>query len=531
MKNNANLIIAAVVMMGFLMFWESTVMSRYNTRPKPASVTTSAVEKAPMTPADVKIVDAVANLTSNPIEESLTVLETPTTKVSILSKGARVASWQVKERDHWIELVVPEKQRVVSPLETFPDINFSSHKQSASKAVFSATLPNGAHINKEINLLAQPPLHAVTVTLSNPTKNELSVVASLPLGNGIDKHEVHIPYDPKAGEAVAAETRAVGLAAKVKSWKPGFIFGRHVDMTDPDTFKWAGVDNNHFLNALLPVPGASLTNIKVVADRKHPPMISVPMNATLKPGASERFQFHLYAGAKDYNELLKLNNGLDQAVDFGFFGVIAKMLLRALNFFDGMTKNYGWAIIILTFCIQLLVFPLTKKNLMHSVRMRELQPHIKKLQEQYKGDPKRLQVETFNFYKKNGMKFMGMEGCFPMLLQLPIFFAFYSTLHVAYELRGAPWIFWIKDLGVHDPYYVLPIIMGGGMLLQQKMTAVVMDPAQARMMMFMPIIFTFMFLNLPAGLVLYWCVNSLVTIGIQLALGTHKNTSSPQLAS
>jgi YidC/Oxa1 family membrane protein insertase len=159
--------------------------------------------------------------------------------------------------------------------------------------------------------------------------------------------------------------------------------------------------------------------------------------------------------------------------------------------------------------------------------MKTLQPQIKKLQEQFKSDPKRLQVETFNLYKKNGMKFMGMEGCFPMLLQIPVFFAFYSTLRVAYELRGAPWILWIHDLGAYDPYYILPVLMGGGMFLQQKLTSIAADPAQARMMMMMPVVFTFMFLKLPAGLVLYWVVNSMTTIVVQKIIGL-QNTNNPR---
>ncbi len=232
-------------------------------------------------------------------------------------------------------------------------------------------------------------------------------------------------------------------------------------------------------------------------------------------------------GPKKYADLLTYGHNLDKAVDFGFFGVIAKVLLKTLIFFQKLTGNFGWAIILLTICIQVLVLPLTRKNLQHSLRMKELQPQLKKLQEQFKSDPKRLQIETLNLYKRNGMRFMGMEGCFPMLLQIPIFFAFYATLNNAYELRGAPWILWIKDLGVHDPYYVLPILMGGGMLLQQKMTTAPADPAQARMMLIMPVMFTFMFLKLPAGLVLYWVVNSLVTIAVQQIMGWQKHHAHP----
>ncbi len=522
MKNNLNLLLAAIFMMGFLMFWDKVVMSRYgapSSKPVAGSKATALSEPGKLSPAELK--PLVAG--KNPEQETLTVLESADTKISVLSKGARIASWQVKERDHWIELVVPEQKRVVSPLETYGDINFAANKMSDQAASFSAVLPSGVQFTKQLELLGEPPFHRVTLTAKNPTQTDVTLNTALPLGNGVDKHVVGRVYDVKDENGAMAENRSMGLAAQVKSWRPGFIFGRTVDLMDPTPFKWVGVDNNHFMTVLLPSGTNDIPGAKVVADRKHPPMIAVPLNTTLKPNDEWTQSFLLYGGPKDYDDLKKVGHNLDQAVNFGFFGVISKILLRTLIFFDSITHNYGWAIILLTFAIQLLVFPLTRKNLQHSVRMRELQPQIKKLQEQFKSDPKRLQVETFNFYKRNGMRFMGMEGCFPMLLQLPVFFAFYSTLRVAYELRGAPWIFWIHDLGAHDPYYVLPIIMGAGMFLQQKLTAVAADPAQARMMMFMPIMFTFMFLKLPAGLVLYWCVNSMTTIIIQKFIG-HKNT-------
>ncbi|MCG3205144.1 MAG: Membrane protein insertase YidC [Elusimicrobia bacterium] len=526
MNKNLNLIIAAVFMMGFLMFWETFVMSRYGSRPtKTVASRTAPSTLEPATPPPVMSRPSLSETRTPAIEkETLTILEADKTKVSILSRGARVASWQIHEKNHWTELVVPEKHRQFSPLETFREVNFSAEKISENHAVFIGLLPNGLSLKKEIQLLATPPFHSISLIFSNPTQNSQSLQMFIPLGNGVDKHDVNLAYDEKNQSAVQAETRALGLAARIKSWKPGFVFSRNIDLIDNDTFQWVGLDNHHFLSALIPVEGL-ITGLKVVADRIHPPLVAVPINIELGAGETRQLRFHYYSGPKSYDDLKKFGKGLDQAVDFGFFGVIAKILLKSLNFFRALTGNYGWAIILLTFCIQLLVFPLTRKNLQHSAKMRELQPHIKKLQEQYKSDPKRLQVETFNFYKKNGMKFMGMEGCFPMLLQIPVFFAFYSTLNVAYELRGAPWIFWIKDLGVYDPYFVLPIIMGAGMFLQQKMTAVVADPAQAKVMMFMPIMFTIMFHKLPAGLVLYWCVNSLTTISLQLLLGVHKSPS------
>ncbi|MBD3271461.1 MAG: membrane protein insertase YidC, partial [Elusimicrobia bacterium] len=190
--------------------------------------------------------------------------------------------------------------------------------------------------------------------------------------------------------------------------------------------------------------------------------------------------------------------------------------LNTLYFFKGITGNYGWSIILLTMCLQVILFPLTMKSFKASMAMKKLQPHIKQIQAKYKEDPKRLNVEMMNLYKSTGTNPFG--GCLPMLFQIPIFWALFTTLRNAFELRGAPFIFWIKDLSVHDPFYVLPILMGIAMLVQQRLVSVSADPQQARMMMFMPIIFTFFFLKFPAGLVLYWFTNSILTMIGQLLI-------------
>lgn len=528
-NKNSNLIVAAVAMIAFLALWQHFVVSRYRT---PLETPPTAAEKAKAGPTPMGLpTDLKSAVTegADTNKETLTTLNTPDAKVLLLSRGARVASWQLKEREHWIELVEPEKDRTISPLETFGNLNFAVKKVSETEAVFSAQTPEGLHVEKTIRLLSAPPFHNISIRITNPTKQEQTFMLTLPWGNGLDKHEVGQPYDPKSESVHRAEMRAVALAGEshARHWKPGVIFGKTINVADSGSkFRWIGVDNNHFLAVFL-AGKEPIQNIAVRADKRHAAVVGLATSQGLKPGETWQTSYDLYVGPKEYDQLEKLGNDLQLAVDFGFFGMIAKGLLKTLNFFESLTGNYGWAIIMLTLCIQLLVFPLTRKNLQFSVRMRELQPQLKKLQEQFKSDPKRLQVETFNLYRKNGMKFMGMEGCFPMMLQLPIFFAFYSTLHVAYELRGAPWILWIHDLGAYDPKYILPIIMGIGMFVQQKLTAATMDPAQARMMMFMPIMFTFMFLKLPAGLVLYWCVNSIATIVIQKILQWRAASNSP----
>jgi YidC/Oxa1 family membrane protein insertase len=148
-------------------------------------------------------------------------------------------------------------------------------------------------------------------------------------------------------------------------------------------------------------------------------------------------------------------------------------------------------------------------------KMRVLTPKLMKLKETYGDDKQRLNQEMMALYKRHGIKFMGLEGCFPLFLQIPVFFALFTTLSNAYELHQAPWIGWVKDLSVHDPYFVLPILMGGGMFVQQKMTMSSMDPSQKQIMYIMPIMFTFFFLKMPSGLVIYWLTNSLLTISVQ----------------
>jgi YidC/Oxa1 family membrane protein insertase len=438
-------------------------------------------------------------------------LQTPDADVTIESIGGKVSSWKIKEKDHWLQMLLPETNRKRSPMEFASDLTYHVEKISNSKAVLTAARSDGLLIKKTISLSEKPPFHQVELILSNTGKTDVIVADDWGWGRGLDKHLVDHPYDKRSNGAITAEQSAAAYDGQHKKWRPGFIFGRTVDVRPAGAFEWVGVGNNHFVAAMIGID-KPLSPLKVQADRSNPPLVTIPVEMTLKPGESFKLNTYWYVGPKKYDELKTFGYHLDQTVDFGRFGFISKTLLFLLKKFESMTGNYGWAIILLTFVIQIVVFPLTIKNFKHSLRMKELQPQMKKIQEQFKSDPKRLQVETFNLYKKHGMKFMGMEGCFPVLLQIPIFFAFYSTLNVAYELRGAPWIFWIHDLGQSDPYFVLPIIMGLGMFLQQKLTAVAMDPSQARMMMFMPVMFTFMFLKLPAGLVLYWCVNSITNI-------------------
>jgi len=221
----------------------------------------------------------------------------------------------------------------------------------------------------------------------------------------------------------------------------------------------------------------------------------VPLPASeLKAGEKRVWSAQFYLGPKDYDHLIKLGGGLDRAVDFGFFAPLAKLANSALVYFHKLTGNYGMAIIILSVIIQLLLTPLSFKSYKAMAVMKKIQPEMQSIQ------------KVMDLYKRHGTNPLG--GCLPMLLQIPVFFALFTALRNSWSLHGAPFVFWIKDLSAKDPFYVLPLVMGGIMFLQQHMNPQTSDPAQAAMMKWMPVIFTFMFLTFPSGLVLYWLINS-----------------------
>lgn len=218
-----------------------------------------------------------------------------------------------------------------------------------------------------------------------------------------------------------------------------------------------------------------------------------------------------FIGPKEHKILKSINKELTNVVEYGFFTFIAKPMFALLNFLHNFTGNWGWAIVLLTICVRIVLFYPTYKGMMSMNKLKDLAPKIKELQEKYKGDPQKMQIHMMELYKKNGAN--PMSGCLPILLQIPIFFAIYKVLLNTIELKGAPWILWIHDLSIKDPYYILPIVMGALMFLQQKITpSTISDPTQAKIMKYLPIIFTLFFFTFPAGLTLYWSVNNFASL-------------------
>ena len=205
-----------------------------------------------------------------------------------------------------------------------------------------------------------------------------------------------------------------------------------------------------------------------------------------------------------------LGLGLQTSIDFGWFYFLAIPMLQLMIFFYGFFHNYGMAIIFLTIVIKVITLPLTTKGMKSMKAMAKLQPEMAALKEKFVNEPQKMQAATMELYKKHGVN--PFSGCLPLLIQIPIFFALYKALLLAIELKGAPFFGWLVDLSEKDPYYITPIIMGVTMFIQQKMTPSTADPVQQKIFLAMPIIFTFLFLNFPSGLVIYWLTNNVLSI-------------------
>ena len=224
-----------------------------------------------------------------------------------------------------------------------------------------------------------------------------------------------------------------------------------------------------------------------------------------------------FIGPKNHELLKSINPELSDVIEYGWFTFIAKPMFWLLSKFYTMVGNWGWAIVILTILIRLILSPLTYKAMISMNKLKDLAPKMKEIREKYKNDPQKMQAQVMDLYRKHGANPMG--GCLPMILQIPVFFAIYRVLLNAIELQGAPWILWIDNLAIKDPYFILPIIMGAAMYIQQRLTPTSFtDPMQEKIMKFLPVIFIFFFMTFPAGLTLYWCVNNIFALIQQIII-------------
>ena len=535
MSMETRLLIAFVLM--FAVLFASQYLYKTNTGPTKTT--------PPVTPAQAAVVakppvappsNPTAAAKSEPIpgamqgnaEQEFTV-DTDLYRVRFANKGAVVRSWLLKkyldQTGKPLELVNASAQaKVVAPFalalvdeqaasllnfalyQATPtsdglgvDYEFSDGKNYAKKAFRFGQNSYLVQVSTEVRQHAQAVPHSIEWRGGFGDSTVLNRVA--------EQHAVY--YDLTNGKLVVKDAKAA---------KDGAI-------TSSGNYSFAGLDDRFFALAFLPKDNTSVEvralkdDVPMAKDGKEELVIGAAV------GGDAVNKFSIFVGPKDIDILRKVDPKLQQLIDWGYFGIIAKPLFLALHWMnDTYIHSYGWSIVLLTIVINLVLFPLRLTGLKSQRKMSALQPHIKAINERYKGlklnDPKKQEqnTEVMGLYKKHGVNPAG--GCLPMVLQMPILWAIYKVLTVTIELRGAHWL-WVTDLSQPESLaiHVLPLIMVGTQFVQQNMTPTPgMDPAQARMMKLMPLMFGFFFYNMSSGLVLYWLTGNLVGILQQVVI-------------
>jgi YidC/Oxa1 family membrane protein insertase len=507
--------------------------------PAASAPVTAAPGATPGTPAPAAppppAAPEVKSLLGESAPREITV-ETPMARVVFTNRGGRVLHWQLKTyRDTASALVdlvpsgLPETEPVPFTLQV-DDAGDTARLNSAlyrvtgdtngvvdvSKAneplVFEFQDENGLAARKEFRFDAQNFTLTATITAHR---------GSTPLNPAIH-------WGPGLGDQGASSGGGSIFTGNAVS-PPRVLFHRAGDVerllpedvaetpVQQGPFRFVGVDDHYFVSFAvsdlngsaefkpLTLPGANDTQRRLIAYTLKP--------AT--PGQAIKF----YVGPKEFDDLQALGPDFTRAIDFGIFAWLVVPLLGSLRWLYGFTGNYGWSIILLTVLINLVMFPLRHKSSMAMRKMQAIQPQMKAIQDRYAHlkmtDPGRqkMQEEVSALYKERGVN--PAAGCVPLLLTMPVLFAFYALLSQAIELRGAPFAAWIHDLSTADPYFVLPTLMGVTMFWQQKLTPTSADPAQQRIMMIMPVMFTAMMAFSASGVVLYWFVSQVWAIGQQ----------------
>ena len=389
--------------------------------------------------------------------------------------------------------------------------------------VFVKTLENGLKVSKRYRLSAEEETFDLEVEVHNPSPAEIATQVGLEWVGRVElkkladegNKDFGLRYNFLKNQKVETKDLAgasgggctPGCQSQKTSVEP-------FEITEKGEIGWYSFGGEYFAAMLISPP--SEKNMTLAASGNEKGIVRANLAAapvSIPSQQSVKMVYRVYMGPKEAGRLKALGAGAEKLVDFGYFDIVAKPLLWFLKLTNTVTKNYGIDIILISILIKIIFLPLTQISMKSMKEMQKVQPEMARLKETYKNDKARLQQEIMLLYKRR--KINPMSGCLPMLIQIPVFIALYNALQNSIEMRHAPFFLWIQDLAAKDLIYVTPIIMGASMVLQQKMTPTAADPAQAKMFLLMPIMFTFLFLSFPSGLVLYWLVNNVLSIAHQ----------------
>jgi len=551
--------VLVAVFLSFLVLYAYDALVRPARQPKPSPTAASQQqaapdaapipERSPAAPEDGLPAPSVAEappsepgpapaqVVGEQAERTLTI-ETRTVIATLSNRGARITSWRLKQyrndRGEPVDLV-PEPLPPGTPTPLSLRVADAELTRRLNTALYRVRVDGADPANRLV--LTRPATVAfeyqdeaglqVSKTLRFEPDGYIftfSAEASSSSGGAL---RPSVQWGPGLGDTLYVAGESTSFAAYVQ--KPQGILlqnGSVERLPAPQLreepvhegdFAFAGLDDHYFI-AMLVQPGP----VRVRYEPAELPIAGSDSKRELLAWEMSlpegRREARLFFGPKDFDVLAAVDRTLVKTIHFGVLDFLAVPLLRALKWINSSIGNYGWSIILLTVLINLLMFPLRHKSVVSMRKMQELQPQVKAIQDRYAKykatDPERQKMnqEMMALYREKGVN--PASGCLPMLLTMPVLFAFYSLLSVAIEMRGAPFALWIQDLSQHDPYYVTPLIMGATMLVQQRMTPIA-DPTQAKVMMLTPIIFLFFFLWAPSGLVLYWTTSNILAIGQQ----------------
>jgi YidC/Oxa1 family membrane protein insertase len=487
-------------------------------------------QEAPLPEATDQIIDPQAGI---PLQTA--VLENELLRAEFTNAGAVPLTWQLKNYKRQIE-TAPDKKETrpvdmasaedqVSPALqlTFQNADFQMPekaryqliKSTGQELIYQWASPE-AVVTKSISLPSNSYLASVTVTVKNKTGRPLNERPALSWGG------VYLPSKSKGLLSIFKQPPAANknpvyfLDGSVERQRNVAKVPAAEDFTG--NIYWSGLEDRYFLSAIIPRDQSSQTTAEIgaadlegIKGGRTVRAGAALASTAIAPGDQVTHNFSVYSGPKEINQLKAVGVRLEESIDYGWFTIIAIPILYLLKFFHHIVGNYGIAIIILTIFIKLLLHPINRKSLKSMKQMQKLQPRLKELQKKFSGDKARLNAETMQLFKSNKVNPMG--GCLPMLLQFPIYIALYKVLWSSIELYRAPFFWFYKDLSAPDPYYITPILLGVGMVLQQKlMPSTSADPAQQKMMMIMPIMFAVFMFFLPVGLVIYILVNTAMSV-------------------
>ena len=519
MSGGQRTIIAGVLSALVLIFW--AVFLKPDAKPQPVSVADKATVQETVaqhtTSENVKKVDKTTFAENVNAPEEKIKLGNMDLEIELTNKGAEVLNWKTlfyrqttKKDSNFINLSSVGSLGTTFKSENFaiPEKpNFKVLRKDKSSVVF-VWKSKEVEIKKIIKL----PENGYNVELKLEVTN---------LGRKTLKFEPIVSWDAidyKKEEkgllsflkrsGAGEKTAVFYVDGKVNRWKS--VEG---SKSEGGLVLWGGLEDRYFISAIIPRTSSEKSFVAkevVETGKKHwtTSIIEKEMVASSKEKVT--YQYSIFAGPKDRKALEKIGVGLDKSIDYGWFSIIAVPIFYLLKFFYGLSGNYGVAIILMTVLIRLLLHPINIKSLKSMKAMQKIQPQLKELQAKYKGDREKLNTETMKLFKMHKVNPMG--GCLPMLLQFPVYIALYRVLWNSVELYHAPFFWFYKDLSAPDPYLIAPILMGIAMFLQQKLTPTATDPAQKKMMMIMPVMFTGFMLFLPVGLVMYIFVSTSMAV-------------------